>query len=143
MSYNRKFVDKTKEEMEECLNVYGHTFREEVYAWLDRIVGAAEQKDKGSVSTLDFGELLEAAANTKPKNWQLSWKRWLTSPLQEKAKAVWHVIRNRKPPWELRSAARWFVLLGSIPAEIVAFYEVDHLKKIVIFRYFEGLPGQG
>jgi hypothetical protein len=126
--------------LSEAQTTYGGEFREETNGWLSALAAEAETRD--SSLSIDFAEAIEAALSTEPRSWGHSLRNWFKAPIADKVRAILAAIRKRCPPWEMRAAVRWFTVISAFDSEIVAYYEVDHVKKRMIFRRFEGLPGQ-
>jgi hypothetical protein len=141
MAYRVKYHREAKSSLDAAQHDYGPTFRQETNAWLSELVSEAERGNHSL--SVDAKELLEAAADADPQSLRRSWKRWLSAPALDKLRALLVIVRKRCPPWELRAAPRLFSVVDSFSCEIVAFYEIDHVEGRVIFRHFDGLPGQG
>jgi hypothetical protein len=138
--YSIVYERRAKMELEDAKETYGGTFREEVDRWQTDLVRDAENRVY-SVS-IDAAAMMEAAVQSRPSSWRLSWKRWLSAPLIKKIQAILLVVGKRCPPWEFRASAMRFTVVNAFDCEVVAFYEVDHVARRVIFRLFDGLPGQ-
>lgn len=142
MAYRIKFERRAKEELTRAQDTYGTDFREESNGWLKQLAYEAERQTY-SIS-IDTQELAESAleALEKKTDWQYSWRRLLNSSWKTKLRALLAVVKKRRPPYEQRSAPGRFVILGSFDADVTAHFEIDHAQKCVIFRLFDGLPGE-
>ncbi len=139
--YANKYEREAKKELEEAKETYGGAFRDEVDDWLNSVVLEVERRESNlSVSVMDM--MLEAT-QSKQGSWQFSWKKWLDAKLIAKFKAILFIVNNRCPPWELRAAICRFTVMSTFDCEITAYFEVNHVDRQVVFRLFDGLPGQG
>lgn len=141
MGYDIKFQREAKAELDSSCEVYGPGFRLEILTWLSEIAAAVERKDY----SLDV-DVLEAAKGFlggSPSSIRHSLNRWAEASYGAKLRAFITLLTKRCPPWELRAAEKRFIVIDTFPADVLAYYEIDHTKKVVVFRMFHGLPGQG
>lgn len=138
-SYAIRYERTAKHELSDAQDIYGQTFREDTNRWLDELSSrVGEETDHSSVDLL---ELLEEARRVNTNSWRHTWRRFMKSTLLEKVTAILLVMKGRIP-WKLRAAARRFTVINCFDCEIIAFFEVDHVGKKIVFRLFDGLPGQ-
>lgn len=140
MAYKQCYERTSKDELESSCSIYGGTFSSHIHEWLSEL--ANDELCKNDVEAIDFSSLVEIAATSPPSSWKQSWRRFLNANLVEKFKAILSFIKNRRLPWELRVAQRRFTVITTFQVEVVVFYELDHVNKRIIFRLFDGLPGQ-
>jgi hypothetical protein len=139
MLYASFFQKDAKANLQEAQNIYPG-FRKTVNEWLDRLASEAEGRDYEI--SIDILAVIETVLARKPSSWRFSWRRWLSASFIDKIRAIGTVAKKRCPPWELRSALKHFTVVGAFDCEVTAHFEVDHVDKRIIFRQFDGLPGQ-
>lgn len=138
MAYHRKYVVSARAEYDWLTRNYGGDFSRELDLWLDGLIQDAEHRDWST--SLDATEILEELLGdgTRPETTlQRNLRRLRSATVMERLRAILVVVRRRCPPWQFRTASRWFVLLGSIPVEIEVYYEVNHVDGRVIFTSIE------
>lgn len=146
MPYAIRYRRRAKEELARCCDTYGDELRGELYLWLQQLAEAAERKERSGSIDLDeilddFGNVLETGLETID-NWRIVRQRFGQASFLEKVKAFVVFLKNRQPPWQVRSSIRHFTFLGRCSCEPVVFYEVDDVHRRIIIVKFDGLPGQ-
>lgn len=140
--YRIRFRKRAKEELKRGKS-YSTQFSDELDAWLEDIARSASEKRTSD--SIDLEQLLEEGINLadNPSTWNHLWKRWWGSTLIDKAKALLVVLGKRSAPWQIRATSRWFHgILGAFDCEVQVCFEIDHVKRQVIFTKFIGLPGE-
>ncbi len=138
MAYKRKFVASARAEFDWLSRDYDDDFARELELWLFGLVRDAENRDWST--SLDASEILQDLLGDGSKQettLQRNLKRLRSATAIERLKALLAVIRRRCPPWQFRTASRWFKILGSISVEIEVYYEIDHVEERVIFTSVE------
>jgi hypothetical protein len=142
--YDIRYERAAKAELEAALGTYDAEFGGTVMRWLADL--ASEAQARGHSLSTDFEDLLATAEQVVRESggsWGLSWQRFREAGWVQRVRAVIALVRNRKPPWELRASRRLFRVLDAFGTEVLVFYEVDHVGKRIVIRLFDGLPGQG
>jgi len=140
MPYAIRYRRKAKEELEKCCDTYGEELEQELYLWLGYLAEAAQRKE--SSGSIDVLELLETGLETVETGGRVAWQRFRQASFLEKVKAFVVFLKNRQPPWQVRSSIRHFTFLGRCSCEVAVFYEVDHIHHQIVLSKFDGLPGQ-
>jgi hypothetical protein len=144
MPYSIRYQREAKAELVLAQETYGAAFRDETTTWLQEVAAAAERRNyPPTLNSADLAETLEAVLGAPSEAWPSAWRRWVKAGIREKLQALLILVRKRCPPWETRVAERTFSVVDAFTAEVMAFFDVDHVHKTVTFRLFHGLPGQG
>ena len=150
MPYNVLYRREFKRQKDECCRTYNT--EDEINAWLRSIIKSAENRE--SSDSLDIIAILEQqlegdqpeeeeSFRTLPSKWLHSWQKFKAAPFVQKAKLVLAAIRTATAPCELRAACEEFGFLDNLFTErVFVYYEIDHANRRVVFREWDGLPGQ-
>lgn len=144
MPYKRERLPSAAKEFRWFCETYGQDACETAKAWVAALFEAAT-RNKQLVSLRFDGlldELLSADVATEEDSWKLSIARFQEAPAREKLKALIYAIRKRAPPWQSHVDVLEITCLGHVPVELYAYYDVDHVKKKVVFTMFDSCgPG--
>jgi hypothetical protein len=107
-TYQVKYQRNAARERDWLCHTYGDSFRHGYSAWLTELSeDLAQGRDDAH---FDLQEVLDAIEKENLSNWHRSYKRFLEAGYRDKLRALLAVLRNRRPPWQLRGAAR--VIMG-------------------------------
>lgn len=140
MAYAIRFKSRARQELDQCCECYGETFRREIWDWLKRIAQAAESANDEVL--LDIASVIEEGLRDAGKSWKHAWREWWSASLPDKVRAAYVVFKKWCPPWQMKLAVEWFTVIGRFDCEIHAYVVVDHVEKRIIIAKFDGLPGQ-
>lgn len=139
--YRICFERKAREQLDNCCNDYGEEISADLWKWLEGLAESAEAKALDSCSS-DFVEFLDnLTSDLEKSDLPFSIKKWKRENFLTKIKAVLVLIRQRRPPWQLRHAYRSIQVFYR-PVEVHAICEIDNVQKKLIVRKFIDLPGQ-
>jgi mRNA-degrading endonuclease RelE of RelBE toxin-antitoxin system len=146
MTYSIRYRTSAKKELHDCCAHHGDLLQK-IGRWLDRL--AREAEDKTAFETVDAREAIgrflgELAERGEAPSKQLEYlrRRWEDASLLDKLRAFWVFLKKRRAPWEFRYGSKPIRFLGACECEIDVYYEVDHVKRQVVFVKFDGLPTQ-
>lgn len=140
MAYKVEFRRRAKKEFQDAAH-YTSEFREGLSRWLTEI--AVREELNSPSGSIGMDEVIERLQSDVLADSRYALEKWKEASLVEKLAAIYYMIVRREFPWELRFTVRWFYgILGAFDCEVHAYYEVDHVKKRVVFTMFTGLPGQ-
>ena len=143
MAYDVKIAPSAKSALEACILTYGQSG--EIWGWLNTL---KELASKGiEAGSVDVSHILEdilknGSEIAKKGNWAKSLEFFKSADVVQKIAALAFILTKRQPPVQLRAAKQEFCFLGAFTETITIYYEVNHVSKEVIFRYFSDLPGQ-
>lgn len=139
MGYRMRFVSQAEQQLNDCCETYGQTFRASAYGQLHEIAQrAAQQDDSQSVNVL---EVLEHLIDDPKLATVL--RRWRQASYTDKIKAILLTVKNRKPPWRFRYETVTATWLGDGQWPFDVYYLIDDVKRTVWIVNFDGLPGSG
>jgi len=139
VSYSIRFFRRARAELDRCCEDYP-TFGQEILAWIRRIA-AAEEAGDGSAS-IDIVDVVEEGLKDGGVGWKYAWRKWWEASPLDKIRAAYVAFKKRCPPWQLRLAVDWLLLLERMSFEVHIIYVADHVNKRIIITKFDGLPGQ-
>lgn len=142
-SYAIAFRKKARDEFNVACD-YSQDFCEQMNAWLSELAAACESKADNQ-STANMADMLDeiADASESLSKWKYILRKTNEASFWSKVRAFAFLIRNRKPPFEIRTSIRWFHrVLGVFNVEAHVYYEVDHVRKRIVIAAFSGLPQQ-
>jgi len=143
MPYNAAMSPSAKKALASCIQTYGQG--DEIHTWLRMLSKlASDGLDHGSV---EVEKMIEGVFKNSEEiagkgDWEQSWGFLKSATIVDWVAVVYHVITQQKPPLQLKAAKEEFCFLGMITENVVVFYEINHIRRAVIFRCFMGLPGQ-
>ena len=138
-NYTIKFTRTAREDLDRCLADYGSEVHGKLWDWLNAICESAKTKnlDLVSMNMLEFlDELLEEFDSDEHV-----FSAFRKKTLFERIKALIYMLRYQKSPWIVRASTQSISVFSKIIESAVVF-EVDHLKRRVVYRKFIDLPGQ-
>ncbi|NQV27300.1 MAG: hypothetical protein HQ518_23380 [Rhodopirellula sp.] len=137
MEFKIRYYKSAKDEHRHLRETYGTEFARTFDQWLLDLRSAAERGERsGSLDAFEvFTEIIEGKQSSSA--WKESFRRFARESLIDQIKTIYTVLKKRCPPYEFRMSTAWFHLLDFIPAEIQAYYFVDHTEGQIIFSKFE------
>jgi len=139
VSYSIRFFQRARDELDRCCEDYP-AFGRELWTWIRRIAAAEAAEDRSA--SIDIVDVVQEGLEDGGSSWRYSWRKWWEASPLDKIRAAYVVFRKRCPPWRLRLAVDWLLLLERMPFEVHVVYVADHVAKGIIITKFDGLPGQ-
>ena len=121
---------------------YGQSFRSGYARWMDELADRSAEV-RGDANAFDLEEWLgaieqqtfDAIQNKSLANWARSLKKFRQAPYLEKLRALLAVVRNRRPPWQLKGSHRAIMALdGQLAINVGLVFELNDAARLVVVR---------
>ena len=133
-SYTVKHHRDAAKERDWLFATYGESLREGYNNWMKEL-----QDNAGAKQLADWTVDLEVAFDDLQKqrlpDWARSFKRFQQAGFREKLRALLSVVKNRRPPWQLKAASRPIPGLdGVILISVGIVFDINDIERIIAVR---------